>query len=326
MYPHTHTAPRATPIKQYRWLQFCHLWSHLDWVAGRHDIRNCLSLFWILLPVPQCVSNVGGRWYCSPHILYNSAKIHRQRDGRSVRVKWWFIKWLITCLCCRHGLEYSRPHSHHMKAVACYDSGGMLTLNYVQNENLSPTFNSEHQWEVIKLHHVTLSSFSKIIKYVRVVEFIFLTNIPKTAQLHHCVCFYNVYTDVQVHWDCEWDSFRMACSRKENPLRSFRTGLFLMCNFTLKCFLSLFVSFFLQGIIHLLCGQLHPSPLPLEALFALRLRHVATGELQWLHRDTTLHQVLDKYLPKQSLNDWRYVCAIRLFVHMLHIDNNNNNN
>ncbi|XP_022661649.1 focal adhesion kinase 1-like isoform X3 [Varroa destructor] len=69
-----------------------------------------------------------------------------------------------------------------------------------------------------------------------------------------------------------------------------------------------------KGIIHLLCGQLHPSPLPLEALFALRLRHAATGDLQWLHRDTTLHQVLDKYLPRQSLNDWRFELRVRYLL------------
>ncbi|XP_070396194.1 focal adhesion kinase 1 isoform X1 [Dermacentor albipictus] len=69
-----------------------------------------------------------------------------------------------------------------------------------------------------------------------------------------------------------------------------------------------------KGILRLLSSQLSERPLPLECLLALRLFHPASGEVRWLHQDTTMFQVVEKYLPQQNTNDWRFELRVRYLL------------
>ncbi|XP_077495299.1 protein tyrosine kinase 2 Fak isoform X13 [Amblyomma americanum] len=69
-----------------------------------------------------------------------------------------------------------------------------------------------------------------------------------------------------------------------------------------------------KGILRLLSSQLSERPLPLECLLALRLHHPASGEVRWLHQDTTMFQVVEKYLPQQNTNDWRFELRVRYLL------------
>lgn len=69
-----------------------------------------------------------------------------------------------------------------------------------------------------------------------------------------------------------------------------------------------------KGIIHLLESQLSEKPLPLGSLLALRLHQPATGEVQWLHQDTTMFQVVEKYLPQHNTSDWRFELRVRYLL------------
>lgn len=69
-----------------------------------------------------------------------------------------------------------------------------------------------------------------------------------------------------------------------------------------------------KGILRLLSSQLSERPLPLECLLALRLHHPASGEVRWLHQDTTMFQVVEKYLPQHATNDWRFELRVRYLL------------
>ncbi|KAH9363497.1 hypothetical protein HPB48_005970 [Haemaphysalis longicornis] len=68
-----------------------------------------------------------------------------------------------------------------------------------------------------------------------------------------------------------------------------------------------------KGILRLLSSQLSERPLPLECLLALRLHHPASGEVRWLHQDTTMFQVVEKYLPQHATNDWSKLITFSAF-------------
>ncbi|XP_077547076.1 protein tyrosine kinase 2 Fak isoform X3 [Haemaphysalis longicornis] len=72
-----------------------------------------------------------------------------------------------------------------------------------------------------------------------------------------------------------------------------------------------------KGILRLLSSQLSERPLPLECLLALRLHHPASGEVRWLHQDTTMFQVVEKYLPQHATNDWRFELRVRYLLNNL---------
>ncbi|KAL1441107.1 hypothetical protein MTO96_008849 [Rhipicephalus appendiculatus] len=69
-----------------------------------------------------------------------------------------------------------------------------------------------------------------------------------------------------------------------------------------------------KGILRLLSSQLSERPLPLECLLALRLYHPASGEVRWLHQDTTMFQVVEKYLPQHNTSDWRFELRVRYLL------------
>ncbi|EEC05402.1 focal adhesion kinase, putative, partial [Ixodes scapularis] len=46
----------------------------------------------------------------------------------------------------------------------------------------------------------------------------------------------------------------------------------------------------------------------------LRLHQPATGEVQWLHQDTTMFQVVEKYLPQHNTSDWRFELRVRYLL------------
>nr|XP_037271473.1 LOW QUALITY PROTEIN: focal adhesion kinase 1-like [Rhipicephalus microplus] len=69
-----------------------------------------------------------------------------------------------------------------------------------------------------------------------------------------------------------------------------------------------------KGILRLLSSQLSERPLPLSVLLALRLYHPASGEVRWLHQDTTMFQVVEKYLPQHNTSDWRFELRVRYLL------------
>ncbi|XP_064486390.1 focal adhesion kinase 1-like isoform X2 [Ornithodoros turicata] len=73
-----------------------------------------------------------------------------------------------------------------------------------------------------------------------------------------------------------------------------------------------------KGIIHLLASHISEKALPLECLLALRLHNLSTKEVKWLHQDTTMFQVAEKYMPQHGLEEWRFELRVRYLVSNLH--------
>nr|XP_031829304.1 focal adhesion kinase 1 isoform X1 [Nomia melanderi] len=66
-----------------------------------------------------------------------------------------------------------------------------------------------------------------------------------------------------------------------------------------------------RGIISLLTSRLAPGPRHYQNLYAMRLHHPGSGESYWLHQDTTMYQVQEKYEKKHPHSEWRYELRVR---------------
>ncbi|XP_025831636.1 focal adhesion kinase 1 isoform X4 [Agrilus planipennis] len=66
-----------------------------------------------------------------------------------------------------------------------------------------------------------------------------------------------------------------------------------------------------KGIISLVTERLSTGERYYKNSYAMRLRHVTTGEIHWLHQDTTMYQVQEKYFKKHPSSEWRYELRVR---------------
>ncbi|XP_026668386.1 focal adhesion kinase 1 isoform X5 [Ceratina calcarata] len=72
-----------------------------------------------------------------------------------------------------------------------------------------------------------------------------------------------------------------------------------------------------KGIISLVTSRLAPGTRHYRHLYAMRLHHPGSGENYWLHQDTTMYQVQEKYEKKHPHSEWRYELRIRYLPHNL---------
>ncbi|XP_021926794.1 focal adhesion kinase 1 isoform X10 [Zootermopsis nevadensis] len=66
-----------------------------------------------------------------------------------------------------------------------------------------------------------------------------------------------------------------------------------------------------KGIITLITSRLATGQRAYQHLYAMRLQHPPTGEVYWLHQDTTMYQVQEKYERKHPHSEWRYELRVR---------------
>ncbi|XP_063217429.1 focal adhesion kinase 1 isoform X7 [Bacillus rossius redtenbacheri] len=66
-----------------------------------------------------------------------------------------------------------------------------------------------------------------------------------------------------------------------------------------------------KGIINLITSRLATGQRAYQHLYAMRLHHPPTGEVYWLHQDTTMYQVQEKYERKHPHSEWRYELRVR---------------
>ncbi|KAJ8673206.1 hypothetical protein QAD02_004468 [Eretmocerus hayati] len=67
-----------------------------------------------------------------------------------------------------------------------------------------------------------------------------------------------------------------------------------------------------KGIISLVTSRLVASGTRhYKNLYAMRLHHPGSGESYWLHQDTTMYQVQEKYEKKHPHSEWRYELRVR---------------
>lgn len=66
-----------------------------------------------------------------------------------------------------------------------------------------------------------------------------------------------------------------------------------------------------KGIITLITSRLATGQRAYQHLYAMRLHHPPTGEVYWLHQDTTMYQVQEKYERKHPHSEWRYELRVR---------------
>lgn len=66
-----------------------------------------------------------------------------------------------------------------------------------------------------------------------------------------------------------------------------------------------------KGIISLVTSRLAVSTRHYRNLYAMRLHHLSSGECYWLHQDTTMYQVQEKYEKKHPHSEWRYELRVR---------------
>ncbi|XP_065332955.1 focal adhesion kinase 1 isoform X5 [Cloeon dipterum] len=66
-----------------------------------------------------------------------------------------------------------------------------------------------------------------------------------------------------------------------------------------------------KGIISLVTNRLANGRRAFEHLYAMRLKHAPTGKIYWLHQDTTMHQVQEKYERRHPTSEWRYELRVR---------------
>ncbi|XP_056638119.1 focal adhesion kinase 1 isoform X2 [Diorhabda sublineata] len=67
----------------------------------------------------------------------------------------------------------------------------------------------------------------------------------------------------------------------------------------------------IKGIIQTVTERLAPGERYYNGLYALRLSRASLTEIHWLHQDTTMKQVQEKYLTKHPYSEWRYDLRIR---------------
>ncbi|XP_076476489.1 focal adhesion kinase 1 isoform X3 [Bombus vancouverensis nearcticus] len=66
-----------------------------------------------------------------------------------------------------------------------------------------------------------------------------------------------------------------------------------------------------RGIISLVTSRLSVGIRHYRNLYAMRLHHPGSGESYWLHQDTTMYQVQEKYEKKHPHCEWRYELRVR---------------
>ncbi|CAD6234469.1 GSCOCG00001941001-RA-CDS, partial [Cotesia congregata] len=66
-----------------------------------------------------------------------------------------------------------------------------------------------------------------------------------------------------------------------------------------------------KGIISLVTSRLAVGNRHYKSLYAMRLHHPGSGESYWLHQDTTMYQVQEKYERKHPHSEWRYELRVR---------------
>ncbi|XP_032686536.1 uncharacterized protein LOC116851338 isoform X3 [Odontomachus brunneus] len=66
-----------------------------------------------------------------------------------------------------------------------------------------------------------------------------------------------------------------------------------------------------RGIISLVTSRLAVGARHYRNLYAMRLHHPGSGESYWLHQDTTMYQVQEKYERKHPHCEWRYELRVR---------------
>ncbi|XP_014212063.1 focal adhesion kinase 1 [Copidosoma floridanum] len=66
-----------------------------------------------------------------------------------------------------------------------------------------------------------------------------------------------------------------------------------------------------KGIISLVTSRLAAGTRHYRNLYAMRLHHTSSSESYWLHQDTTMHQVQEKYEKKHPHSEWRYELRVR---------------
>ncbi|XP_044731182.1 focal adhesion kinase 1 [Chrysoperla carnea] len=66
-----------------------------------------------------------------------------------------------------------------------------------------------------------------------------------------------------------------------------------------------------KGIISLVTERLATGVRYFKNLYAIRLYHPGTGEVYWIHQDTTMSQVQEKCSKKHAPSEWRYELRIR---------------
>ncbi|KYQ47664.1 Focal adhesion kinase 1 [Trachymyrmex zeteki] len=66
-----------------------------------------------------------------------------------------------------------------------------------------------------------------------------------------------------------------------------------------------------RGIISLVTSRLAVGTRHYRNLYAMRLHHPGSGESYWLHQDTTMYQVQEKYERKHPHCEWRYELRVR---------------
>ncbi|XP_048506563.1 focal adhesion kinase 1 isoform X2 [Athalia rosae] len=66
-----------------------------------------------------------------------------------------------------------------------------------------------------------------------------------------------------------------------------------------------------RGIISLVTSRLAVGSRQYRHLYAMRLHHPGSGESYWLHQDTTMYQVQEKYERKHPHSEWRYELRVR---------------
>ncbi|XP_014476576.1 PREDICTED: focal adhesion kinase 1 isoform X2 [Dinoponera quadriceps] len=66
-----------------------------------------------------------------------------------------------------------------------------------------------------------------------------------------------------------------------------------------------------RSIISLVTSRLAVGTRHYRNLYAMRLHHPGSGESYWLHQDTTMYQVQEKYEQKHPHCEWRYELRVR---------------
>ncbi|XP_054275381.1 focal adhesion kinase 1-like isoform X6 [Macrosteles quadrilineatus] len=67
----------------------------------------------------------------------------------------------------------------------------------------------------------------------------------------------------------------------------------------------------IKGIISTVTSRLATEPRAYQQCYAMRLHHPATGEMHWIHQDTTMAQVQERFEKIHPMNEWHFELRIR---------------
>ncbi|XP_075215474.1 protein tyrosine kinase 2 Fak isoform X5 [Lycorma delicatula] len=67
----------------------------------------------------------------------------------------------------------------------------------------------------------------------------------------------------------------------------------------------------IKEIISLVTSRLASGHREFQRCYAMRLHHPATGQVHWLHQDTTMYQVKEKFEKIHPLSEWRFELRVR---------------